>query len=109
MSLPRSPDDGLFQRHDHRRADFPLKLAQLFDRDPHAIGDQLVVGHMAYLRFEFVDDPLENARLLANRSRYPIQRPQRIDNRAVDAGDRVGFELDARDRRRIFRRRRSAR
>src|SRR5262249_42245819 len=36
---------------------------------------------------------LNRARLRTNRTRYPVDRPELVDDRALDARDRVGLEL----------------
>src|SRR5205085_9127731 len=45
-------------------------------------------------RLELPDRPLDVARARANRARHPVHRAQLVDDRALDAGDRVRLELD---------------
>ena len=49
----------------------------------------------AELGLELVLRALELARLLAHRPGDPVERPQRVEDRAVDPRDRVRLELDA--------------
>ena len=55
----------------------------------------LLVGRRALEpRLELHVDPLDLARPRAHRARHPVERAQLVDDRAADAGDRVGLELD---------------
>jgi hypothetical protein len=40
------------------------------------------------------DGALDLARAGADGARHPVQRSQLVDDRALDAGDRIGLELD---------------
>jgi len=58
------------------------------------LGD-LLVGRSAHqLALELADGALDVAGARADRARHPVHRAQLVDDRALDAGDRVGLELD---------------
>ena len=52
------------------------------------------VGARCELRLELGDRALDLARPRAHRARHPVERAQLVDDRALDARDRVGLELD---------------
>ena len=52
------------------------------------------VGARPSLRLELADRALDLARPRAHRARHPVERAQLVDDRAADARDRVGLELD---------------
>ena len=55
----------------------------------------LLVGRRAVqLLLELGDRALDLARASAHRARHPVERAQLVDDRALDARDRVGLELD---------------
>jgi hypothetical protein len=68
---------------------------ELFERHPHLLGDLFFGRRAAVLDLERLVRALELAGALANRARDPVERAQRVEDRTVDAGDRVGFELYA--------------
>ena len=72
----------------------PRLLLQLVGRDPDLGGD-LLVGRGAHQRpLELGDRALDLARARAHRARHPVERAELVDDRALDARDRVRLELD---------------
>src|SRR5919206_830235 len=74
--------------------DLQQRVLELLDGDAQ-LGGHLLVGRCA---LETVLEPrvglLDVAGAGAHRARHPVQRAQFVDDRALDAGDRVGLELD---------------
>ena len=63
------------------------------DRDPDLLRDLLVGRRASALRLERRDRALDLARAGAHGTRHPVHRPQLVDDRALDARDRVRLEL----------------
>ena len=61
---------------------------------PTCVGDLLVGRRAAEPRLELADRALDLARARPHRARHPVERAQLVDDRAADARDRVGLELD---------------
>src|SRR5919199_188060 len=84
----------LVERGDRRVGDLHEEVLELLDRDLQ-FGRHLLVGRRALeLVLELGVGLLDLARAGADRARDPVQRAQLVDDRALDAGDRVGLELD---------------
>ena len=63
--------------------------------DDVELARHLLVGRRpVQLVLELAVDALDLAGAGAHRARHPVQRAQLVDDRALDAGDRVGLELD---------------
>ena len=62
--------------------------------DAELAGDLLVVRRPPELALELADRALDVPRPRADRARHPVERAQLVDDRAADARDRVGLELD---------------
>src|SRR5215210_3684505 len=67
---------------------------EVVDRDVELLGHLLVGGRAVQLVLELGVGPLDLARLGAHRARHPVERAQLVDDRALDARDREGLELD---------------
>ena len=67
---------------------------ELLDRDAHAVGDLLVVGHASQFVLEGDVGLLDLPCTRPNGPRNPVHRTQLVDDRALDPGDGVGLELD---------------
>src|SRR5581483_2819503 len=84
----------LVERRDRRPRDVRQRLLELVDRDPDLPGDLLVRRRPPELRLERRDRALDLAGAGAHGARDPVECAQLVDDRAADAGDRVGLELD---------------
>ena len=77
-----------------RVRDLQQRLLELLDRDLE-LGGHLLVGRRALQpMLELLVGPLDLAGPRADRARHPVERAQLVDDRALDARDRVGLELD---------------
>ena len=85
----------LVERGDRRVGDLQQRVLELLDRDHVELGRHLLVGRRALeLVLELGVGALDLARPGADGARHPVQRAQLVDDRALDARDRVGLELD---------------
>ena len=84
----------LVQRDDRGVRDRQQRLVELVDRDAHLGGDLLVGGGALQRVLELGVGPLDFACARAHAARHPVERAQLVDDRALDAHDRVGLELD---------------
>ncbi len=84
----------LVERGDRGARDVDERLLELLRRDPDLRRDLVVRGRPAELRLELADRPLDLPRPRPHRAGHPVERPQLVDDRAADARDRVGLELD---------------
>src|SRR5207244_9638578 len=60
---------------------------------PDLVRDLLVGGCPAELRLERADGPFDLAGPGTHRARHPVHRAELVDDRSLDAGDRIGLEL----------------
>ena len=72
-------------RHQHRRRPARARASHRHGRS---------VGARCRRFSRMAQHLLDLARLAAHRARHPVQRAQLVDDRALDARDRVGLELD---------------
>src|SRR5215211_916228 len=84
----------LVERDDRGVGDLHQALLELLDRDAELLGHLLVGGRAVQAVLELAVDALDLAGAGAHRARHPVERAQLVDDRALDAGDRVGLELD---------------
>ncbi len=84
----------LVQGHDRGVRDREQRVVQLIDRDPHLGGDLLVGRGPLQGVLELRVGPLDLAGPRAHAARHPVHRAQLVDDRALDAHDRVRLELD---------------
>ena len=84
----------LVERDDGGVGDLDERLLELVRRDPE-LARHLVVGRRAvHAVLELRVDALDLAGAGADGARHPVERAQLVDDRALDARDRVGLELD---------------
>src|SRR5215213_5231644 len=84
----------LVERDDRGVGDLHQALLELLDRDAELLGHLFVRGGAVQAVLEPAVHPLDLAGTGAHRARHPVQRAQLVDDRALDARDRVGLELD---------------
>src|SRR3954451_20231114 len=84
----------LVQRDDRGVGDLHQALLELLDRDADLLGHLLVGGCPVQPVLELAVDALDLAGAGADGARHPVKGAQLVDDRALDAGDRVGLELD---------------
>src|SRR3954454_2064041 len=84
----------LVQRDDRGLGDLHQALLELLDRDAELLGHLLVGGRPVQAVLELPVGALDLAGTGADGARHPVQGAQLVDDRALDAGDRVGLELD---------------
>src|SRR3954452_25185009 len=84
----------LVERDDGGVGDLDQALLELLDRDAELLGHRLVGGRPVQAVLELAVDALDLAGAGAVGARHPVQGAQLVDDRALDAGDRVGLELD---------------
>src|SRR3954454_23093498 len=84
----------LVERDDRGVGDLHQALLELLDRDAELLGHLLVRGRAVQAVLELAVDALDLAGAGAHGARHPVQGAQLVDDRALDAGDRVGLELD---------------
>ena len=84
----------LVERGDRGARDLEERVLELLLRDPEVGRDLLVVRRAVELALELRDRPLDVAGAGAHRARHPVHRAKLVDDRALDARDRVGLELD---------------
>ena len=84
----------LVERGDGRVGDLDQRLLELVDGDVQLAGHLLVGGRTLELVLELGVRALDLAGPRADGARHPVQRAQLVDDRALDARDRVGLELD---------------
>src|SRR3954454_2367526 len=89
-----SPRPQLVERDDRGVGDLHQALLQLLDRDAELLGHLLVGGRPVQAVLELAVDALDLTGAGADGARHPVQGAQLVDDRALDAGDRVGLELD---------------
>ena len=84
----------LVERDDRRVRDLHQRVMDFVDTDPE-LGRHLLVGRGALQPgLELHVDALDLPSPRPDRARHPVERPQLVDDRAADPGDRVGLELD---------------
>ena len=83
----------LVESRDRRARDVEEALVELLLVDAELLGDLLVGGRAVELRLELRDRALDLAGARADGTRHPVHRPQLVDDRALDPGDRVRLEL----------------
>src|SRR5581483_8485006 len=84
----------LVERCDRGARDVGEAVLELLDRDPDLLRDLLVVRRTPGLRLEGCDRALDLASARADRARHPVHGAQLVDDRALDARDRIRLELD---------------
>src|SRR5215213_10808973 len=84
----------LVERDDRGVGDLDQALLELLDRDAELLGHLLVRRRAVQAVLELAVCALDLAGAGADGARHPVQRAQLVDDRALDAGDRVGLELD---------------
>src|SRR3954454_12525235 len=84
----------LVERDDRGVGDLHQTLLELLDRDAQLAGHLLVGRRPVEPVLELAVHALDLAGAGADRARHPVERAQLVDDRALDAGDRVGLELD---------------
>src|SRR3954449_5664215 len=84
----------LVERDNRGVGDLHQALLELLDRDAELLGHLLVRRRPVQAVLELAVRALDLARPGADGARHPVQRAQLVDDRALDAGDRVGLELD---------------
>src|SRR4051794_13610630 len=84
----------LVERDDRGVGDLHQALLELLDRDAELLGHLLVGGRPVQAVLELAVDALDLAGTGADGARHPVERAQLVDDRALDARDRVGLELD---------------
>src|SRR5215212_2757001 len=84
----------LVERHDRRVGDLDQRLLELVDGEVELDGHLLVGRRPVQPVLELAVRPLDLAGTGADRARHPVERAQLVDDRALDARDRVGLELD---------------
>src|SRR4051794_38925997 len=84
----------LVERDDRGVGDLHQALLELLDRDAELLGHLLVGGRPVQAVLELAVDALDLTGAGAHGARHPVQRAQLVDDRALDARDRVGLELD---------------
>src|SRR5215216_129067 len=84
----------LVERDDRGVGDLHQALLELLDRDAQLAGHLLVGRRPVEPVLELAVHALDLAGAGADGARHPVQRAQLVDDRALDAGDRVGLELD---------------
>src|SRR3954447_32040 len=81
----------LVQRDHRRRRDLDQRLLELLDRDLELLGHLLVGRRPVQLVLELGVCLLDVAGACPDAARNPVQRAQFVDDRALDARDRVGL------------------
>src|SRR5207237_9906512 len=84
----------LVERRDRRTGDVGQRLLQLVLRDTELLRYLLVGGSAVELTLELGDRALDVAGASTDRARHPVHCPQLVDDRALDARDRIRLELD---------------
>ena len=84
----------LVERDDRRGRDLDQRVLELGGRDLQLARHLLVARRAVQLVLELGVDLLDLAGTGPDRARHPVQRAQLVDDRALDARDRVGLELD---------------
>src|SRR5829696_7224806 len=84
----------LVERDDRGVGDLHQALLELLDRDAELLGHLLVGGCAVQAVLELAVHALDLAGPGAHGARDPVERAELVDDRALDAGDRVGLELD---------------
>src|SRR3954470_9948900 len=84
----------LVERDDGGVGDLHQALLELLDRDAELLGHLLVRGRAVQAVLELPVDALDLAGAGADGARHPVEGAQLVDDRALDARDRVGLELD---------------
>src|SRR5215218_6272105 len=84
----------LVERDDRGVGDLHQALLELLDRDAQLAGHLLVGRRPVEPVLELAVHALDLAGAGADGARHPVQRAQLVDDRALDARDRVGLELD---------------
>src|SRR3954454_5114358 len=84
----------LVQRHHGRVGDLDQRLLELLDREAELARHLLVGRRPVQPVLELAVHALDLAGAGAHGARHPVQRAQLVDDRALDARDRVGLELD---------------
>src|SRR5205814_4348853 len=79
----------LVQRRDTRARDLGQAVLELILGDAQRLGELLVRRRTVVLALELDDRALDLAGTAAHRARHPVHRPQLVDDRALDAADRV--------------------
>src|SRR5665213_101418 len=74
----------LLERENRRAANLLHQHVELFEGEPHLVGDFVFGRRTAELDLQLLVDALQLARALADGSRYPVERSERVENRAVD-------------------------
>src|SRR5215218_8087328 len=84
----------LVERDDRGVGDLDQRLLELLDRQVQLLRHLLVGRRAVQPVLQLAVRALDLARPRAHRARHPVERPQLVDDRALDARDRVGLELD---------------
>src|SRR3954454_6065685 len=84
----------LVQRHDGGVGDLDQRLLEVVRGDVELARHLVVRGRAVQPVLELGVDLLDLAGAGAHGARHPVQGAQLVDDRALDAGDRVGLELD---------------
>ena len=84
----------LVERRDRRARDLGQAVVELLLGDAALRRDLLVGRRAVQLLLELGDRALDVARASAHGARHPVERAQLVDDRALDARDRVRLELD---------------
>src|SRR5215210_682929 len=84
----------LVERDDRGVGDLHQALLELLDRDAELLGHLLVRGRPVQTVLELAVHALDLAGAGAHGARHPVERAQLVDDRALDARDGVGLELD---------------
>src|SRR5439155_19694752 len=84
----------LVERRDRRAGDVGEAVVELLLADPDLLGDLVVARRAPELRLQLGHRTLDFARARAHRARDPVHRAQFVEDRALDARDRVRLELD---------------
>src|SRR5436190_1640288 len=84
----------LVERHDRGVGDLDERLLEVLDGDVELARHLLVGRGTVQAMLELAVYALDLAGAGADGARDPVERAQLVDDRALDAGDRVGLELD---------------
>jgi hypothetical protein len=93
-SVSSSETWSLDERRDRRVGELQARLLELLDGEAELVGHLLVGRGALEAVLEARVGTLDVAGAGADGARDPVQRPQLVDDRALDARDRVGLELD---------------
>ena len=88
----RAPE--LVERADRRIGDLQQRGAELLDRQLELARELLLGRDALQPRLELEVGALDLAGAGAHRARHPVERAQLVEDRALDARDRVGLEAD---------------